>query len=356
MERKKTVIINGLYYGFILLLIYAALKYALPVVMPFALATLIVLFLKRPAQKLAQRFKCKEKTVRSILLVAVYVLIAALCMLFGAKILSQTGKFISGLPGLYTSTLLPAMNEFSQWVEQLASEFDPKAVATVNQAFNDMTSGLAQRITEFSSMAIGIVSSFLAAMPTLIVNTVLTVVSSFYLAADYENIRDTILRYLPKTWGQTLVQARSKFHQSVGVYLRSYTIIFFMTWGELLLGLSILRVPHTLLISVLIAICDIMPILGTGTVLIPWFIIVAILGNYPLSVGLVVLYLVITIIRNTVEPKLVGHQIGLHPLLTLMSMIVGAHLFGILGLFGFPVTLSVLLPLYDMRKQDNLQA
>ena len=125
------------------------------------------------------------------------------------------------------------------------------------------------------------VTNFLAGMPGAIVNVVLMVVSSFYLASDYERVTGTIVRHLPEKWRNLLFEVKRKLKQSFGSYLKSYSLIFVMTWGELLVGLLLLRIPFAPLIALLIAICDILPVLGTGTVLIPWAVIAAILGRYP---------------------------------------------------------------------------
>ena len=120
-----------------------------------------------------------------------------------------------------------------------------------------------------------------------------------------------------------------------------------ITFIELSIGLSILKVENSIIIAFLIAIFDILPVLGTGGIMIPWTIITAIQGNIPMAIALLVVYLVITIIRNIIEPKIVGSQIGLHPVVTLVSMFVGAQMFGVIGLFGFPITLSLLRHLND---------
>lgn len=104
-----------------------------------------------------------------------------------------------------------------------------------------------------------------------------------------------------------------------------------------------MRIPYAVWIGLLVAVIDIMPVLGTGTVLLPCAVIAVFMKNIPLAIGMLLLYIVITAIRNTVEPKLVGQQIGLHPLATLISMFLGLQLLGIVGLFAFPVILSLLI-------------
>ena len=115
-----------------------------------------------------------------------------------------------------------------------------------------------------------------------------------------------------------------------------------LTFVELSIGLTIIHVPNSVIIALLIAIFDILPVLGTGGIMIPWVVISAFSGDYPLALGLLIVYVVITIIRNILEPKIVGSQIGLHPVITLCSMFIGVQLFGVIGLFGFPIGLSLL--------------
>ena len=115
--------------------------------------------------------------------------------------------------------------------------------------------------------------------------------------------------------------------------------------SELAVGISILGVKHAVLIAAVIAVFDILPMLGTGGIIIPWGIISLVTGNVFVGIGLLVLYVVITVVRNIVEPKIVGGQLGLHPIVTLACMFTGLQLCGIIGLFGFPIMLSLLLSL-----------
>jgi len=122
--------------------------------------------------------------------------------------------------------------------------------------------------------------------------------------------------------------------------------------GIAIVAFLLLKVPYAVGVALIVSIIDILPILGTGLVLIPWAIIAAILGKVKMAVGVALLYIVMLVVRNIVEPKLVGQQMGLHPLATLISLFVGLQLFGIVGLFGFPITLSLILKL----KKSNAAA
>ena len=120
-----------------------------------------------------------------------------------------------------------------------------------------------------------------------------------------------------------------------------------ITFVELSIGLSIIGIKHAVLVAFSIALFDILPVLGTGGIMIPWTVLTAIRGDFLLALGLLTVYVVVTVIRNIIEPKIVGSQLGLHPVVTLCSMFVGAQLLGVVGLFGFPIGLSLLRYLND---------
>lgn len=126
----------------------------------------------------------------------------------------------------------------------------------------------------------------------------------------------------------------------------SYALIMFITFLELSLGLTVIRVANSIIIALLISIFDVLPVLGIGGIMILWVIITAVGGDYTMAVGLIFVFLFVTVVRNILKPKIVGSQVGLHPVVTLMALFVGAQLFGIMG-FGLPITLSLLKDLND---------
>ena len=129
--------------------------------------------------------------------------------------------------------------------------------------------------------------------------------------------------------------------------LKGYLTIMFITFIELAIGLTVLRVNNSVLLAVLISLIDILPVLGTGTVLIPWSLISLIMGDTFLGIGLIILYMIILIVRNIIEPKFIGKRIGLKPLVTLISMYLGLQLAGVVGMFIFPLAMAFLKNLHD---------
>ena len=133
--------------------------------------------------------------------------------------------------------------------------------------------------------------------------------------------------------------------------MRSYAIIMLLTFAELFVGLIIIGNKNAIVIAFLISLFDVLPVLGTGMIMIPWGIIELLRGNIGYGAGLIVIWAVVTVVRNVIEPRIVGRQVGLHPLFTLIAMFVGTKLFGFLGLILLPVGLSIVLSVLRDRNQ-----
>ena len=148
---------------------------------------------------------------------------------------------------------------------------------------------------------------------------------------------------LPDMDGMELLKnIRSYLTDTLFVVIRSYAAIMLLTFTELSILFGIFGIERPVLKAAVIALLDILPILGTGGIMIPWAVISLALGYTKLGIVLFIIYGIVTVIRNYVEPKIVGTQLGLHPIITLVSMFVGLRVFGFWGLFGLPVGISFL--------------
>lgn len=164
---------------------------------------------------------------------------------------------------------------------------------------------------------------------------------------DYKKIITFLLHQLKDKHQKLMIEIKNYVVNTLFKCILSYALIMGITFLELSIGLSIIGIEKAILTAFIISIFDILPVLGTGGIMIPWTIIAAFQRNYLLALGLLIMYIVITVVRNILEPKIVGSQVGLHPLVTLISLFVGVQLFGVLGLFGLPITLSLLKNLND---------
>lgn len=186
-------------------------------------------------------------------------------------------------------------------------------------------------------------SEFVTGIPALVVKVIVMVVASFYMTADYDRIMAAAGKYLPEKVKRTVRTVKEHGGNTLKAYLKSYFLLFLITFAELAAGLWLLRIPYAPLIALAIAVFDILPVLGTGGILLPWTAVLLVMGNYPMAAGILVLYIVIVIVRNTLEPKIVGKQVGLHPLVTLVAMFTGLQLGGLPGIILAPMGVVILV-------------
>ena len=349
-EKKKKFIVDVAYLALVLALGYLALKYALPLLMPFVLAFLIAYVLRRPIRFLSRALHVPKGLVAVLLVVLTYGLIGLLLALAGIRLTATITSLVQQIPSLYSRYILPDLTELFTWLEELLSRLDPSLMSTLQELQSQLLNMLGQLVSGLSGLLLGGVSlatSLATSLPGFLIRVLLMVISTFFIAIDYEKIVRFCLGCLHGNTRKVVLQIKAYVVGTLFVCIRSYALIMSITFVELSIGLSIIRVERAMLVALLIAIFDILPVLGTGGIMIPWAILTALGGDVPRALALLAVYVIITVIRNIIEPRIVGAQIGLHPVLTLMSMFVGNHLFGIVGLFGLPILLSLLRYLND---------
>lgn len=346
-EKRKHFIINLLYGALIVMIVFITINYGLGLITPFLLAFLIAYFIKTPAKFIAKKAHLPYKPVALLLVLLFYATIGILIALLSIKIVTATIGFVGALPALYTTQIEPSLSSLFHDIERAFARMDPALIAPLNDVFTQFIQSVGELVTNLSVNAVRSLSGYATSLPGLFVKMVLMIISTFFIAGDYDILIGFASRQLSEKATVFLRSIREYVLGTLFVCIRSYALIITITFVELSIGLTILGIEDSVLIAFCIAIFDILPVLGTGGIMIPWVILAALQGHFSLSIGLLVVYVVITIIRNIIEPKIVGSQIGLHPIVTLVSMFVGAQLFGVIGLFGFPILLSLLRHLND---------
>lgn len=346
-EKRKAFLINFAYLGVLVLLAFAALRYALPLVAPFAIAFAISYVLKRPIHVLREKLHVPGKLAAMLAVILFYATVGALLVLLSIKAVSGIIALIGNLPTMYETHALPFFTDILKNVEGVLMNMDPVLMAQLDGIGTEMITTLGDLVSSVSVTLMAAVTGIAAAIPGLFIKLVLMVISTFFIAMDYERLTGFCLRQMSEGTKTVFFQIKEYVAGTLWVCIRSYFLIMSITFVELSICLNLIKIEHAFLIAFVIAIFDILPVLGTGGIMIPWAVLTTIQGNYPLALELLIIYLAITVIRNIIEPKIVGSQLGLHPVVTLCSMFVGVQLFGVVGLFGFPIGLSLLRYLND---------
>ncbi len=342
LDKKRSFIINVLYFGLMVVIVFVLLKYAVPLLAPFLIGFAIAYLLKRPIRFVSTRLKANRKLVAILMVLVFYCTIGLLIVLLSIKAFTAAGDFLQRLPSFYTFRVEPVLMNIFDGIEQSVLSMDEALVASLENLWGEFVNSLGQIVSSLSGRAITALSSMAGSLPGLFVKLLMMIISTFFIALDYDRIASFFVRQLSENGRTIFWEIKDYVTGTLFVCIRSYAIIMSITFVELSIGLSIIGIENAVMIALLIAVFDILPVLGTGGIMIPWAVITAIQGEYKLAIALFAVYIVVTIIRNIIEPKIVGSQLGLHPVATLASLFVGAQLFGAVGLFGFPIGLSLL--------------
>lgn len=347
IEKCRRFLITFAYFAVIALIAYVVIRYALPMLSPFVIGALIAYLLRHPIRFINRKLSIPYKGAAILTVLLFFGMIGLLVALTGIKAVGWMVDTVNLLPTMYTTHALPFFREVAHNLERLLGNLDPQLMASLEDMGGQLLNSAGNMISSLSGSAVAVLSGAAVSLPGLFIKLVLLIISTFFIAIDYETIKAFILRQLSEKARTLLWEIKSYVAGTLWVCIRSYAIIMSLTFVELAIGLSIVKIQHAVLVALMISIFDILPVLGTGGIMIPWTVLTAIQGDFALALGLAIIYVVITIIRNIVEPKIVGGQLGLHPVVTLSSMFVGVEFFGIIGLFGFPIGLSLLRHLND---------
>lgn len=345
MGFRRSFIINCTYFAIIAALIFVLAKYAVPLLMPFILAFIVACLLQRPIRFMNRTLRLKKRFCALIASMLFFVALAAFISWGGIELVTRVHMMIIDLPKSYNDTVEPmVMNVFSK-LETLEVWNELNLEDLLKNLETQLMDALAGLATKISTAAISVVTGFAASLPMVFIKTVLFIVATVFISMDYDKLMGFVVHQLDDRAREMFDEIRAYIVGTLFMVIRSYIIIMSITFVELSMGLCIIGIENAMLISLCIAVFDILPVLGTGGVMIPWTLISLVMGNYGLAAKLFILYVIITIVRNIIEPKIVGRQLGLHPIVTLSSMFAGLQLFGGLGLFGFPIALSLLVHL-----------
>lgn len=330
-----TIIAAGL-----LLLFWLFIRYALVAVMPFLLGAAVAAVVSPLSKAISKYTKASSRVISAALVLVIFSGISFLLYLAGERLIKETGNLVQRLssdPLLLTNIIdgiNVKINSLLPSHDSSSSEMLMRVGIDVNNLISNAISSI---INSISAAIPSIAVKMVAGVPSFLFFTVVFLISTFYFATDKGTIGKEICAYLPDSWQRKLPVVKERLKKTVTGYLKAYFFIMLLTFAEIFIGLSILKVEYSLLLALLIAVVDILPIIGTGTILIPWAIFALITGNAGLGSGLLILYGVVLIVRQLVEPKIVGSSIGLHPLATLAAVYLGIKFVGFLGIFIGPI-------------------
>lgn len=372
VEKRRKTIINVLYFAMVAAFILLAIRYALGVCMPFVLAFLVAAVLQKPKNFLVKKTPIKNGLASGICVLLTIVIFLALISLIGVRVASEIKGFAQYIV-LQLRDLDKVIDNIEAWLLNVISSFPEFVRKTLNESTAELftkireaaagdseqladgiTSGLSGNFS-FSWIATPIsgVISKASKLPSVLIAIVISIVACCFMTSEFPKIINFFKLQFPENRRNDLSRAKALLRDSLSKMAKAYILIMLVTFIEMSIGLTILRIigvfesNYIILIAAATAIIDIVPVLGTGTVLVPWAAYSFIIGNVGMGIGLVVIYAVITVLRQIIEPKLVAGQLGLSPIVTITALYFGLKIFGVLGMFVTPLLVIMLKLLND---------
>ena len=321
--------------------IFLFFRYLLGAVLPFLIAYLIAFCLQPLCRAMEKRAGISRKVTVLFAVCAIVALLLVLCVLLFRRLFGELST-LAGALGDFMTRLREDEGFRIDMAEHLGKFLPfPGAQEKLTVFLSDLEGRLMDLLGHAAEQLSGSVLPFLtslaAFLPGFLLSVLVVLIASYYFAIDFKKINAGVMETLPPAWQEALRKGKKLLTETCGNFLRAYGFLLVVTFFELFAAFLILGYRYAFLLALVTALVDILPVLGTGTVLLPWAAFCLLTGDLYHGIGLLIVYAVITVVRQVMEPKVVGKYMGLPPLASLASMYIGLKLFGFLGLFLVPL-------------------
>lgn len=314
---------------------------------PFLLALVAAIFLE-PLTKLFMKYGRMNRMVSSIISSTLFTLILLGVMsLIGMKLVSEMTSFLSKLPAMLESSTVHVQG----WLDQLR-QYTLEANMLLPENLENWLSNLMSAIGQLSLKVSDVLVRFAAGVPDFFIFFIVFLVAVYLFAFSLPTMKETFLSWFDDKSKLQVESVLDSLRKSVFGFLRAQLLLSIVTYLITFVGLLMIGTGYPLAIALLIVIVDILPVLGTGSVLVPWAAYMFVTGDLYAGLGLLLLYMVITVVRRIIEPKILGDAVGIGALSTLISLYVGYELVGLVGVFLGPI---VVIVFSAMRKAGLLE-
>ena len=367
-ERRETnprvnFLINIAYWAVIVAIIFLVFKYLINIMMPIFLAFIFAAIVRPISRALSRetryvrgkdgskvlvkrKFHMNRNVAGIISVLVLFIVVGGLLTLIVVRLTDTIVDFVSFAPTFYEQSVLPGITKLYNWVLEVGERFDVSIMDAIEQALPGMISNLGSTVTNLSGKIVSGITGIASRLPSILLNSIICLIATVFISVDFDRIRLFIRKNLPEKPLRVAVNVKNSFLEMIWQFIKSYAIIFCITVAEITVGLLIVGVGNPLLFGILIGIFDALPIVGSGMILLPWSIITLLTGNTMRGLGILIIYAVVVIARQIIEPKIVGKHVGLRPIVTLTCMYAGSKLFGgLIGLFGLPITAAIIMDL-----------
>ena len=329
--------------------IWFFLRFLLPVLVPFLLAALLALAAEPLVSVLHARLKFPRGAAAAIGVAAALLIAVLVTVSLFALLIRQMGTLTGVLPDLEDAAT-NGLNALERWMLTMTQKAPEGIRSVLSHSVSSMFSNGSALLDRVMEMLLSMASTVLKGLPDSALGLGTWVLASFMISARLPKIKAWLTSKTPPAWQEKILPQLRSVRSSFGGWLLAQAKLVSVTFGVLTAGFLLLRIAHPFLWAALTCVVDILPILGTGTVLIPWSIVCFLQGDTLRAVGLLGIYGVVSLLRSVLEPRLVGKHLGLDPLTTLLALYAGYRFWGLLGMIFAPVLAALAVQIASPRE------
>ena len=321
--------------------------------MPFVIGWIIAMIANPLVRMLERRLKVARKHTSMVIIIGVLAVIIVAIYFLGVKIGEETRSFLEQAPEMY-SEFREEFQDAGKNLESIISELPQNIQESLEEAQKDIGDITGQEVKKISQFTVDKAGTFARNIPGILISIIFSILSAYFFIADRDRILEFGRNHTPQIIQEKWRMMAESFKMVFGGYFKAQFKIMAVIGVILFIGMLILKVRFAILVAILVAFLDMLPFLGTGTVLIPWAVFKLLSGDIRYAVGLVILYLVTQLVRRIIEPKLVGDSIGMNPLATLIFMYIGYRVGGVLGMILAVPIGAIVLNFYKAGTFDGV--
>ena len=338
-------------FAAIFLAVRLGVRYLLPLLLPFLLGAALALAAEPVVRFLNRKLGFSRGLGAGIGVSLTIALFIMLVMLLAALIIRELGVLAGALPDL-GETAKEGLTALSGWLEDL-TRFAPKSVRKpLIDSIRELFSGGSALLDRLTEVALSLAGGVLRAVPESALGLGTAVISAYMISARLPKLRFGLKGLLGERL-RPILETMGRVKTAVLGWLRAQVKLMAVTWAVMSVGFLILRIPYSLLWAGGVALVDAFPVLGTGTVLVPWSLVCFLQGDSARGIGLLGIYGAAALIRSALEPKLVGKHLGLDPLVTLFALYAGYKLWGLLGMLLAPLLAVAAVQMLAPKREEG---
>lgn len=336
-----------------LIIIFLAFKLAIFYI-PFLIGFIISLLVDPLIRFVTMKTKLERKKGAIIVLAIIFCILLALLAWGIISLITESSNLLKGLNN-YIQMMYNQISNYIGAIKEGRTKLPEEIVTIIENSSSRVMEYITNYVSSFLTKATQIISE----IPTIGIYTFITLLATYFICTDRMYIRDAIEHQIPNKWARRISRHTKEIIKELGNYLKAEAILILISFIIVLIGLYMLKilnfnVPYPFLTALAIGFVDALPILGSGTIMIPWAIIEGLNGDIKLGIAIIILYAIILIVRQLIEPRVVSGRIGIHPIFTLIAMYTGFRVIGILGLFIGPIVLIILKNIFSVSIENGI--